>query len=290
MADDSLIDAYLADLRSSVSWHRDADDIVAEAEDHLLSTVERLVASGVEVKEAQRRALERFGEPAMVACSHALTRSGRMAIPTQSTRDAGVVGVIGGAVWLAYPVVWFLGGWLYDRVGDKSPGDGVGSPAQLAVMLVIGGTLLAATGLLLVTAFMLHERQGGFGLPGRLGIGASGLAVAASLFGWFYIGWGSAVVVGTALVSIELWRGGLAPKVWVLATGGGMAAGALLWGVLRVAQVGNPDRYGEYLIANVTGLIVGPVILGAGLIGLGRWLGNETPVDVAAAQASVGAA
>lgn len=280
MADDGLIDAYLDDLRASIGWHRGAADIVAEAEDHLRSTVERLVAGGLDIEEAQRRAIRWFGEPATVARAHALTRHGRPAVPTRSTRDAGVIGVIGGALWLVYPVVWLLGGWMYDRVGGNNPGDELGDPAQVALVMLIGVALLAATSFLLLTSFMLHERHGGFGLPGMLGMGASGIGVAASLFGWFHVGWGSVTVIGTVLVSVELWRGGLAPKVWVLATGGGMATGALIWGVLRAARVGSPDRYGNYLIADVAGLIVGPVILGVGLIGLGRWLRSETPVDL----------
>lgn len=280
MADDGLIEPYLDELRASMRWHRDADDIVAEAEDHLRSNVEHLVARGIEVEEAQRRALGSFGEPAMVAHSHATNRRGRLALPTRSTRDAGVVGVIAGAAWLAVPVVWLLGGWLYDRVGPTNPGDDLGSPAQTAVMIVIGGTLLAATALLFVTMVMLRERHGGFSLAGMVGIGASGIGAAASLLGWFYVGWGSVVVVATVLVSVELWRGGIAPKAWVATSGVGMSLGAAVWGVLRIAEVGNPDRHGEYPIANATGLIVGPVILGVGLIGLARWLRNEEPVDL----------
>ena len=280
MADDSLIDRYLDDLRASMTWHHAAANIVAEAEDHLRASTERLIASGVDVEDAQRRSLERFGEPAIVARSHALTRHGRLAIPTRATRHAGVVGVIGGACWIAYPAVWLLGGWLYGRVGDDPLGDEVGNPAQVALLMMMTATLLAATGCWLVTSLMLHDRDGGFGLSGLLGMGASGLGVAAAIFGWFYVGWGSVAVVATMLVSIELWLGGLAPKGWVLLTGGGMATGALIWSLLRMAQVGSPDRYGEYLVANATGQIVGSVILGTGLIGLGRWLRSETPVDL----------
>ena len=60
MADDGLIAAYLRELRFSVARLADADDIVAEAEDHLLEVVERLTASGHDASEAESEAIARF--------------------------------------------------------------------------------------------------------------------------------------------------------------------------------------------------------------------------------------
>lgn len=281
MADDGVIDAYLDELRAQMRWHGDVADIVAEADDHLRSTVDALIANGVGNGDAQREAVARFGDPAIVARACATTRRGRLALPTRSTRQGGVLGVVSGSLWLVYPVVWLIGGLLYDRVGPNNPGDELGSPAQLGLVLAMGAALLGAACSMLVVVFVLAERHGGFGIPGTLGMVAGGVGVAAALFGWFFVGWGSALLVASALVSVELLRRGLAPRMWAVATGGGLAAGAALWGVLRVAQVGGPDQHGEYLIANTVGLTVGSVILGSGLIGLGRWLGNEDPIDLA---------
>ena len=280
MADHSLIDTCLDDLRASLRWHRNSVDIVAEAEDHLHSTVETLIAGGVDDDEAQRQALTRFGDPSIVARAYAVTGRGRLALPTRSSNNAGVVGVVSGAMWLATPAVTLLGWWLYDRVGDTNEGDHLGNPAQLALVVLIGATLIGAAGTLFATALAMNERHGGFGVPGMLGIGATGLGVLASLIGWFFVGWGSLLVVATALLAIDLWRQGLAPRASVLALGCGLSLGALCWGVLRWQQVGRPDRYGDYQIANTVGLVAGPVILGVGLIGLGRWLGNEEPIDL----------
>jgi hypothetical protein len=113
-----------------------------------------------------------------------------------------------------------------------------------------------------------------------VGIGCSGVGAAASIFGWFYVGWGSLLAIGTGLVGIELWRRGLAPKLSVLAMGGGLATGAVTWGVLRIARVGRPDEWGEYGIANAAGFAVASVALAVGLIGIGRWLRSERPVDL----------
>jgi HAAS len=281
VADDGVIDAYLDELRVKMRWHRAVADIVAEADDHLRSTVDALIANGVDADDAPREAIARFGDPTVVARACATTRRGRLAVPTRSTRQGGVLGVVSGSLWLAYPLVWLIGGVLYDRLGPNNPGDELGSPAQIGLVLAMGATLLGAAGSMLVVVFMLAERHGGFGALGKVGMVAGGIGVGAAVFGWFYLGWASALMVATALVSVELLRGGLAPRMWVLATGSGLAAGAAVWGVLRLARVGSPDQHGEYLVANTVGLTVGSVILGSGLIGLGRWLGNEDPIELA---------
>jgi hypothetical protein len=281
VADDGVIDAHLDELRAKMRWHRDVVDIVAEADDHLRSSVDALIASGVDAADAEREAIARFGDPAIVARACATTRRGRLAVPTSSTRQAGVLGVVSGSLWLAYPMVWLIGGLLYDRVGPTSAGDELGSPAQLGVVLVMGATLLGAACSTLVVVFVLAQRHGGFGAAGTLGMVAGGVGVGAAFLGWFYLGWASALMVAAALVSVELLRGGVAPRMWVVATGCGLVAGAVVWGVLRVARVGSADQHGEYLVANTVGLTVGSVILGSGLIGLGRWLGHEEPIDLA---------
>jgi len=280
MAGYRLIDAYLHDLAVSLRWHRDADDIVAETDDHLRCAVERRVGEALDADAAQRDVLGRFGDPALVARAFASTRSGRLALPTRSTRDASVLAYISAGLWIAFPGVWHLGGWLYDLLGDDGPADEVGSPAQLALMGVIAMTLLGAAGTLFATTLALRERHGGFGLPGMVGIAATGLGTAAALFGWFFIGWGSLLIAGTALVAIDLWPRGIAPKRAVVTTGAGLAIGGLAWGVLRFIEVGSPDQFGEYLIANAVGLTVGPVVLAIGLVGIGRWLAHEEPIEL----------
>lgn len=276
MADDRLIDDYLAALHRTMEWHRRAAEIVAEADDHLRSAVERSVAGGVDRDDAQRDALARFGDPATVAIAHATTPRGRLAVPTPSTRSAGVVATISGALWLAVPLVWVSGGLLYDRLGDDSgPSDELGSPLQVALMMVIEATLLCAVGTLLVTMFALHERHGGFGPAGLVGTAACGLGVAAALFGWFIFGWGSLLVVGTTVTAIELWRRDIVPRRWVLAIGAGPATAALCWASLRFAEAGGPDRFGDYQVANLTALTVASLCLGVGLIGLGSWLRGD---------------
>lgn len=281
MAHDGLINAYLDDLARLLRWHRRADDIVAEVGDHLRCDVERRIGDGIEPEAAQRDVLEDFGDPAAIARAFATTRSGRLALPTRSTRHAGALASASAGLWLAVPAVWHLGGWLYDRLDDgRSAPDQVGSTTQLLVIAVMALTLLGAAATLLATMLLLRERHGGFGLGGMVGIAATALGAAASLFGWFIIGWGSLLIVGTALVAVDLWRRGIAPKRAIFATGAGLTIGGVAWAVLRVSEVGGPDQHGDYLVANAAGLTIGSIILGTGLFGIGRWLANEEPVEL----------
>jgi hypothetical protein len=281
MADLGLIDVYLDELASAMRWHHDADDIVAETEDHLCCAVARRIGEGADPEAAQRDVLEDFGDPMVIVRSFATTRSGRLALPTRTTRDAGVLAYASAGLWIAFPAVWHLGGWLYDRLDSgTSAVDEVGSNAQLLVIAVMGFTLLGAAGTLLATTLSLHARHGGFGLAGTVGITATGLGAAASLFAWFFTAWGSLLIAGTMLVAVDLWRRGIAPRRVVLATGTGLAIGGVLWAVLRASQVGGRDQHGDYLVANAAGLAIGSVILACGLIGIGRWLSSEEPVEL----------
>jgi len=67
MATDSLIDQYLIAFGARVKGRRDSADLVAEVEDHLRSSAERLETLGIDPHVAEKRALARFGEPRLVA-------------------------------------------------------------------------------------------------------------------------------------------------------------------------------------------------------------------------------
>ena len=94
MAEPSLIAAYLVELRYSVANLDDVDDIVAEAEDHLLTATEAGVARGLSETDAEAEALARFGSAALVSrvCIEEAKRGG--AVSTQLTRRAGVAAMI----------------------------------------------------------------------------------------------------------------------------------------------------------------------------------------------------
>jgi len=68
MGADELIDAYLYELRSALrSGARERDRIVAEIEDHLWESWERYIADGLDLQDAARLAIARFGAAREVA-------------------------------------------------------------------------------------------------------------------------------------------------------------------------------------------------------------------------------
>lgn len=143
MSDCSLIAAYLTVLRSSVRHLPDADDIVAEAEDHLLTAVER-IGNEAEV-------IARFGSAAIVAkvCTEESKRGG--AVSTQSTRHAGVAG-------MAVPT--FIGVGMAGNFGIER---GALHGASFAL-------LVASFGAFSVAMWGLRKRHGGLGRIGRVAL------------------------------------------------------------------------------------------------------------------------
>ena len=76
MANYALIDGYLESMRSSIRWRRDLDDVIAEIDDHLISATERIEARGANRLDAQRRTLDQFGDPKVLAVAFASTPTG----------------------------------------------------------------------------------------------------------------------------------------------------------------------------------------------------------------------
>ncbi len=65
--DGDLIVAYLTELGQGLPEWQEADDVLAEIEDHLRQKASRLEAAGLGPEAAQREALEAFGDPIVVA-------------------------------------------------------------------------------------------------------------------------------------------------------------------------------------------------------------------------------
>ena len=100
MAEPDLIEAYLIDLHRCLRFRHDADDVVAEAEDHVREAVERLCRSGADPIAAQRITLERFGDPVVVARALSVTAHGGIAMPTAFTRAAGTAALASALAWV----------------------------------------------------------------------------------------------------------------------------------------------------------------------------------------------
>jgi HAAS len=269
-----LIDEYVRTLRSEVGRRPDVDEIIAEAEDHLYSTAERFAADGADWLGAQQSALERFGEPRLVARAFATIRSTRPAMPTPATRDAGRFAFVSAILWLVT-----VGGWwaaaLIDPVGE------VDSPGSVMAYVMGAIALIGATLLLFLTMTGLAVRHGSLGRLGAIGLVSAAVAVVGSLLAWVFTVWASLLLVATLLVSVAMLRRQIAPRIPTITFGGGLLVGALAWMALRL-RVGVVDLSGLWgdWFENLAGLTIGIAILVIGLVGLGRWLRSEEPVVI----------
>lgn len=162
MAEHDLIDAHLATLRRSVSTMPNADDILDEAADHLLSAVEALTASGVHRTEAERIALARYGSARKVGRAFVEQAHRRGAVATEYTRAAGFHAIVA-AVLGPLP---YLAGDVY--------------PTALAVLLFVGSAFGGAFSWILAV-IGIRVRHGTLGPWGRRAIA---LALASPVAGF----------------------------------------------------------------------------------------------------------
>jgi hypothetical protein len=269
MAGYQLIDDYLGELRRRLAWSPDLDDTVAEAEDHLLCAVERLIERGEHSEDAQHLVLARFGHTATVAAAHAATSRGGIAMPTRFTRLAGIGAIAAAMLWTASAAAWLIGHFADPR-----------GAADTAVAMVAFATLAAAAALTTVLVIGLNQRHGGLGPLGNVGLALVALAVVATVLFWFVMGWATLLAVGMALIAIAVWARRLAPSWSTIAFGSAWAIAVTVWSILRILEVGTRDEWGDYPIVSPVAIAVGVAILAPGLIGLGRWLSTETPQDL----------
>jgi hypothetical protein len=274
VADHTLIDDYLDALRARLAWRRDVDDVLAEAADHLHSAAARLESEGATHEHAQRQALERFGDPEVLASAFATTSGRGAAVPTTFTRRAGTMAIVSGILWTTAGVGYLLSGWLEFRAGVWR-----GLPAT--ILSLSGPALFTAAALTVTVMIALHERHGHFGWVGVAGIAVAGVGVVSTIMVWAFTIWGALLGLGTALVAAAMLSRDLAPRPVTIMFGSGLAAGAVLWATLRVREVGTPNAYGDYLLVDGTGVLTASVLVALGLFGLGAWLRSEEPADIA---------
>lgn len=177
MAQSGLIAAYLTELRYSVARLVDADDIVVEAEDHLLASVDATVAKGASRVEAEAQALARFGSAPLVArvFNEEAKRGG--AVSTRVTRQAGFAAML---VPLLV-VIGQSGNLAIDR----------GALHGIAVLLLVGAFAAFA-----FAVWGMRKRHGGLGRWGR----AAFWLFVASPFIAAPFGWGA----GAAFLAVQL--------------------------------------------------------------------------------------
>lgn len=267
MARYALIDGYLDTMRTQIRWRRDLDDLVSEMEDHLYSTVENLLATGVEPKTAQRTTLDRFGEPKVLAAVYASNNSGGIAVPTTNTVRAGTFALVAAAAWLVAAAAVVVGDWASDDW-------------QVGYLAFSASALVA--GLLGILAMVgVGKRHGGLGIAGMVGLAIVGLGVAlAAIAAWALPLWMGIQGVGMLVFGVAAFNRGIAPKWSTAFVSSGFIIGVITFIVATAAELGDRDEWGDYPQAWELSMVVGAAIVAAGLIGWGLWLRNEEPVDI----------
>jgi hypothetical protein len=284
MAHYALIDRYLGTVRAR-AHRRDVNEVLAELEDHLYTTVEVLIGDGMDPGLAERRTLERFGDLDVMADSFASQPRGGPVMPSRFTKTSGTLAIVGGVLWIVYVGLWWAAGVSppWGEVEWES------FDVASGILYTIGaGCLLAAAFLTFVTVLALNRRHGGLGRTGQVGLVLCGLAVVGALAAWIFVGWGLLLMVGTILTAVPVLRRGIVPVLPTLAFGFGITAGAITAVVFRALEdkisLGWIGLWGDQWIPDLTGISVAAVILAFGLIGLGTWLRGEVPVDADIAQ------
>ena len=249
MAGDDLIAAYLRELRVSVAHLRDADDMVAEAEDHLRETAERL-RDGRTDAEAAAEAIARFGSAPYVAKVCTVESKRGAAVPTLRTRVAGL------SLFLA-PVL-LIGG----TIGNYS----TGKTFVHGVWVFLSALSLPA---LLFGLWGLRKRHGGLGRAGLIAFVAAVVAWPVAMpFAYFGLVV-FPVLLGLAVLvfAVEMLRARILPVMPLVLLA---ASPVLVLALLPVSRVVMNDWY-------LLGAALAPVVVALMWLGWVMW--REPAVD-----------
>lgn len=135
------VDAYVAQLGAALSGpRRRKADLLTEARDGLIDATEALEADGLSRLEAERRAVEDFGELAEVVPGY------RAELGFSQGRRAATALTL---VLLAQPIIWQDGMWAWNRADVLIPGS---TEYRLQQLIQLVGTVAIVGGLLAVIA------------------------------------------------------------------------------------------------------------------------------------------
>lgn len=262
MAQPDLIEAYLSHLHWCLRFRRDADDVVAEAEDHLREAVERLCRSGADPITAQRITLERFGDPMVVARALSATAHGGIAMPTAFTRAAGTAALVSALAWVLAAMALLFEA-LRGGTGDWY------TLFAIPVMIAALTTVVALAGLL--------SRSGGRREVWTILalVLACSAAVMMVVTAWAWVVW-TMLIAAAALIAVLKARSagiGAGAADWLLIAAWPAALATFL--VADRMRLGDVDTYGDYPAALLVAFLVGAALFVGGLVMLGRWLRSE---------------
>jgi len=251
MADDGLISAYLRELDYSVARLSDADDILAEAEDHLHEVADRLIGVGRSRADAEAEAVARFGSAALIARICVIEAKRGASVPTNRTRVAGLAALL-------TPILLIVGQYLNVTV-DRGFVHGIG----VAV-------LTAAIPAFVLGLWGLRARHGGLGQLGKIAI----VCAVISPFLSFVAGYAGVIAamgllaLAVVVLVVEMLRANVLPVVPLVLLAVGPIGVLALVGAITAAD------------GDAGGVWFYPMILtGIGFVWLGWHLWCEPAVD-----------
>ncbi|MDH6236873.1 permease prefix domain 1-containing protein [Cryobacterium sp. CG_9.6] len=193
MADYPLISSYITAFDAVISSRTDAADLRDEVHDHLLTAVERWCARGLDTETAERRSLDIFGDPAVIAGMISAVPVKGSPMNTFFTRAAAYFGFSAAALWIAaaaaLPFAMDTDGW------SASQGAYLTASALVAVAIALSGLVLLA----------VHVRS-----AGRFDASATVTAalllvsfLAALIFAWFWVAWLGLLLAATLVTFLR---------------------------------------------------------------------------------------
>ena len=228
-ADDRLIAAYLVELRHSLDGipTDDAEEIVAEVEDHLLEAARR---------HGELAALARFGTPNLVAATFRTEARKGAAVPTTFTKRAGLVAALS-------PVLLAFGAWA-NQFTNRGFAHGA---AVLFEVFALPAVIVGILG--------LRARHGGLGLLGRVGFWAF---IAGPVFS-LAIPWSGIVITGAlwalafALLGTAMLRAPVLPRPPVVLFGFSASASVVVAAIVTAAGADFGDGWFVPLVLQSAG-------------------------------------
>lgn len=240
MAEHELIEAYLRELRYSMTRVADAGEVIEEVADHLNEAVAHLVQAGHSHAEAEQEALARFGSAALISKVFTEDRRRRAAVPTSMTRRAGLAA-------LCSPVLLAIG-----TFGIQNWHFGLGYAAGTGAMgLGVLATLFGFWG--------FRRRHGGMGAMGRVAFWITlASPLLAAPFGWAApAALGIVLLLNVVLVTRAMYRAAIFPRVPIALLGIGPFA--IIATVMVMEKLNAPSTWWPLSFAP---LVVGYVWLG----------------------------